>query len=134
MEAVASQLAEVLLVMRTIMESPFNMALQESTQSNSRRRSTRRRSQLEDANKLSDREISDILWNAMDLEVRERLPKKQTIRKAKRQSDVYEEPEPREALLVDWIWALQESMGNDFAEELAVKVGVADHYEDLWEL
>ncbi len=106
-QTVARQLAHVLSVLRKILES------KPPTSSRRRRKA---------GVTLSDRDVGDILWNSMDLEVRERLPKTPN-RKIE-----------EKAFLVEWISTLRESMGEEFASELARKVGVTEHYGKLWDL
>ena len=135
-EEIATQLAEVLGVMRKVIESSFNTTNPEATALEGRRRRSRRRRFLDESSssKLSNKEIGDLLWNAMDLEVRERLPKPKKQKRKPSSSECYAEPAPREAFLVDWLWALKESIGNEFAMELAEKVGVEEHYDALLDL
>jgi hypothetical protein len=134
-EQVATQLAEVLAVMRKVIESSFNTTNPETTPLDGRRRRSRRRRFLDQSSsKLSNKEIGDLLWNAMDLEVRERLPKPKRQKRKPSSGESYVEPAPREAFLVDWLWVLKESMGNEFAMELAEKVGVEERYDTLLEL
>jgi hypothetical protein len=135
-EEVATQLAEVLVVMRKIMESSHNATNPETSPLEGRCRRSRRRRFLDESSssKLSNKEIGDLLWNAMDLEVRERLPKPKKQKRKPSSDESYVEPAPREAFLVDWLWVLKESMGNEFAMELAEKVGVDEHYDALWDL
>ena len=127
-QEVASHLANGLCLLRR--------ALKSSPQETVSRRSSRRLGNPEI--KLSDRDIGEILWNSMDLEVRERVPKlnsQKRKRKTKHNIEtIYEEPEPKDAFLVEWVFSLQETMGNEFAEKLAERVGVVDHYKLLWEL
>ena len=84
----------------------------------SRRRSRRKRRTAPKNHK----EVIDILWNTMDMELGDCPSKK------RRTSD------PRDAFLIEWVWSLQESVGTEFAQELATKIGIRRHLEDLWEL
>ena len=106
-QTVARDLAHVLSVLRRILES---------------KPPTSRRRRRKAGATLSDRDVGDILWNSMDLEVRERLPKRPN-RKVE-----------EKAFLVEWISTLRESIGEEFASELGRKVGVTEHYEELWDL
>jgi len=123
----SSQMVRVLKVLRSIVESPCDTTTTTKSAYRSLRRSYRHGTGV--SGKLSDKEVGDLLWNAMDLEVRERL-KASTRRR--RKCDALEEPEPREDFLVDWVFSLKESMGGQFAMDLAKTVGVNREYEALW--
>jgi len=131
---------------------------------------------------LTDQDVREILWNAMDMEVQKTIiphltstntsstttttskkKKNSNSNKAKKKqpsggraatnttaddgdddNDDDDDDDddsidellggPKEAFLVDWLYSLRNSMGDDFVGDLAEQVGVSEEYDALLEL
>jgi len=155
-EKLVSQMAYVLRLVRDVVANPNSNsntnAVSSSTTTTIRRRSQRRIESPE----LTDRDFKSILWNAMDMQIQKNIPDqklklKQTTKRRKKKKDKQwndddnkhdnEKKEElimmmgaKEKLLVDWLYSLRTSLGEDFAKDLSEHIGVSKEYGNLMEL
>ncbi|OEU23217.1 hypothetical protein FRACYDRAFT_267483 [Fragilariopsis cylindrus CCMP1102] len=139
-EELVSQLAQMLRLIRTIVannneEEAFSLS---STSNNGGTRVRRSRRHVESSSDLTGRDLKGILWNAMDMQIQKSIPKtkrkKKVLKRATKDDDKEEEMGPKEQLLVDWLYSLRTSLGEDFVEDLSEHVGVSEEYGDMMEM
>jgi hypothetical protein len=141
-EELVSQLAQMLRLIRTIVANINKEEVASSLSSTSNNGGTRiRRSRrhVESSSTLTERDLKGILWNAMDMQIKKSIPKtkrkKKGLKRAtKDDEDKEDEMGPKEQLLVDWLYSLRISLGDDFVEDLSEHVGVSEEYGDMMEM
>ncbi|MGK3759697.1 MAG: hypothetical protein ACI8RD_012014, partial [Bacillariaceae sp.] len=131
-EELVSQLAQMLRLIRSIVATNNNEEVAAST---SNRRSRRH---VESSSDLTERDLKGILWNAMDMQIQKSIPKtkrkKKGLKRTTKDDEDEEEIGPNEQLLVDWLYSLRTSLGDDFVEDLSEHVGVSEEYGDVMEM
>ena len=139
-EELVSQLAQMLRLIRTIVannnkEEALSLS---STSNNGGTRIRRSRRHVESSSDLTERDLKGILWNAMDMQIQKSIPKtkrkKKVLKRATKDDDKEEEMGPKEQLLVDWLYSLRPSLGEDFVKDLSEHVGVSEEYGDMMEM
>ena len=139
-EELVSQLAQMLRLIRTIVannnkEEALSLS---STSNNGGTRIRRSRRHVESSSDLTERDLKGILWNAMDMQIQKSIPKtkrkKKVLKRATKDDDKEEEMGPKEQLLVDWLYSLRPSLGEDFVKDLSEHVEVSEECGDMMEM
>ena len=128
----ASQMVEVLRLMQAIVVTN-GAGLSAPALPSGPRRSRRHRDVAQST--TTEKDVRDVLWSAMDMEVQKCLPSnRSTIINKRKRRRPEDELSPRESFLMDWLLALREPLGNSFVENLANQVGLAEEYDDMLNL
>jgi len=128
----ASQMVEVLRLMRAIVVTN-GAGLSAPALPSGPRRSRRHRDVSQST--ATEKDVRDVLWSAMDMEVQKCLPSnRSTIVNKRKRRRPEDELSPRESFLMDWLLALRGPLGDSFVENLADQVGLAEEYDDMMDL
>eukprot|EP00536_Pseudo-nitzschia_multiseries_P009666 jgi/Psemu1/23927/gm1.23927_g len=123
----ASQIMEVLRLMQDILHHT-NDAVQQALLP----RRTRKRKNASSSSGMTEKDIRDVVWSAMDLEVKQHqlhLPASSFQRKKpKPKRAANDEPTAIDCFLLDWLLALRTSLGDTLVANLAVQFGIAKDY------
>jgi hypothetical protein len=98
-----------------------------------RRRPRRGRTSTSDG--LTEKVALEILWNALDLQIQQRIPyngKHSSRSKRKKKENV--PLDPKQSLLLRWVCSLEPFMGHSFVENLADYAGISDEYDNFMEM